>query len=110
MCYSRFLDHQQSSANPCPEYRQNMRESPKDPTAGGRNATLKKRPILRRWKLQFIPSDHSKRRAVALCLVLLLASVLVLAATGLIVYITTGEGAVLASVNAQSAVRRDHEP
>jgi hypothetical protein len=58
--------------------------------SSGRGATLKKRAILRRWKLQFIPSDHSKRRTLALCCVLLLACVLVLVAAGLVMYMTTG--------------------
>jgi hypothetical protein len=88
MYYSRFLDRQQSSPNPCAENRQNLRQSSKVLPEGGREATLKRRPILRGWKLQFIPSDHSKRRAVALCCVLLLACILVLVATGLVVYMT----------------------
>jgi hypothetical protein len=67
-----------------------MRQSSKVLATGGREATLKKRTILRRWKLQFIPSDHSKRRTVALCCVLLLASILALVATGLVLYMTTG--------------------
>lgn len=90
MYYSRFLDRQQSSPNPCAENRQNMRQSSKVLAGGGREATLKKRTILRRWKLQFIPSDHSKRRTAALCCVLLLACILALVATGLIIYMTTG--------------------
>ncbi|KAJ9590695.1 hypothetical protein L9F63_016211, partial [Diploptera punctata] len=84
----------QASPRPCAENRQNMRRSSKIlrdscQMSGDKAATLKRRSILRGWKLQFIPSDHSKRRAVALCCILLLACALVLAASGLIVYITT---------------------
>jgi hypothetical protein len=90
MYYSRFLDRQQSSPNPCAENTRNMRQSSKVLAEGGREATLKKRAILRSWKLQFIPTDHSKRRTVALCCVLLLACILALIATGLVIYMTTG--------------------
>ncbi|PNF25015.1 hypothetical protein B7P43_G07967 [Cryptotermes secundus] len=89
MYYSRFLDRQQSSPNPCAENRQNMMQSSKVLPAGGREATLKKRAILRGWKLQFIPSDHSKRRTVVLCCILLLACILALVVTGLVFYMTT---------------------
>jgi hypothetical protein len=90
MYYSRFLDRQQSSPNPCAENRRNMKQTPKVLATGCKDATLKKTAFLRRWKLEFIPSDHAKRRAVALCFVLLLACVLALIATGLIIYMTTG--------------------
>lgn len=89
MHYSGFLNQQQASPSPCTENRMNMRRSSKV-LSSGRGATLKKRAILRRWKLQFIPSDHSKRRTLALCCVLLLACVLVLVAAGLVMYMTTG--------------------
>lgn len=90
MYYSGFLNQQQASPNPCAENRLNMRRSSKV-LSSGRGAKLKKRAVLRRWKLQFIPSDHSKRRTLALCCVLFLAGVLVMVATGLIIYITTGQ-------------------
>ncbi|XP_069704158.1 uncharacterized protein [Periplaneta americana] len=93
MYYSGFLNQQQASPRPCAENRQNMRRSSKIIGDLGshvsRGATLKKRTILRGWKLQFIPSDHSRRRAVALCCILLLACALVLVATGLVIYMTT---------------------
>jgi hypothetical protein len=113
MYYSRFLDRQQSSPNPCAENRQNTRQSPKVLTTGCRDATLKKRAMLRRWKLEFIPSDHAKRRAVALCFFLLLACILALVAIGLIIYMTTGEYIVFVSLcatrTAQREVRRRSE-
>jgi hypothetical protein len=43
--------------------------------------------------LQFIPSDHSRRRSLALCCALLLVCLLVLLATGLVIYMTTGQQA-----------------
>ena len=85
-----FGNRQQPSPSPCAENRQNMRRSSKVPS-GGREATLKKRAILRGWKLQFIPSDYSYGRAIALCSVLLLACFLVLVTTGLVIYMTTGQ-------------------
>lgn len=88
--FAGFVNRQQPSPNPCAENRQNMRRSSKV-FSGGREATLKKRSILRGWKLQFIPSDHSYRRTIALCSVVLLACVLVLVATGLVIYMTTGQ-------------------
>ena len=89
MYFAGFVSRQQPSPSPCSENRQNMRRSSKV-LSGGREATLKKRSILRGWKLQFIPSDHSYRRTVVLCSVLLLACILVLVATGLFIYMTTG--------------------
>jgi cytochrome b561 len=59
--------------------------------SGGWETTLKKRTILRGWKLQFIPSDYSYRRTIAVCSVLLLACILVLVTTGLVIYMTTGQ-------------------
>jgi hypothetical protein len=88
--FAGFVNRQQPSPSPCAENRQNMRRSSKV-LSGGREATLKKRTILRGWKLQFIPSDHSYRRTIALCSVLLLACILVLVATGLFIYMTTGQ-------------------
>lgn len=90
MCFSGFVNRQQPTPSPCAENRQNMRRSSKA-LSGGREATLKKRTILRGWKLQFIPSYHSNRRTIALCSVLLLACILVLVATGLVIYMTTGQ-------------------
>jgi hypothetical protein len=88
--FAGFVNRQQPSPSPCAENRQNMRRSSKV-LSGGREATLKKRTILRGWKLQFIPSDHSYRRTIALCSFLLLACILVLVATGLVIYMTTGQ-------------------
>lgn len=88
--FAGFVNRQQPSPSPCAENRQNMRRSSKV-LSGGREATLKKRTILRGWKLQFIPSDHSYRRTIVLCSVLLLASILVLVSTGLVIYMTTGQ-------------------
>ncbi|PSN40826.1 hypothetical protein C0J52_15303 [Blattella germanica] len=79
----------QGSPRPCQENRENMRRSSKILRDSCRGATLKKRAIVRGWKLQFIPSDHTKRRTIALCCVLVLASVLVMVAAGLIIYMTT---------------------
>jgi hypothetical protein len=88
--FTGLVNRQQPSPSPCAENRENMRRSSKV-LSGGREATLKKRTILRGWKLQFIPSDHSYRRTIALCSVLLLACILVLVAAGLVIYMTTGE-------------------
>jgi hypothetical protein len=85
MYYSAFPNPQPSSAN-----RENLKR-PSKVLSAVRGATLKKRKILRGWKLHFIPSDHSKRRAVALCCALLLACVLALVTTGLVIYMTTGQ-------------------
>jgi len=90
MYFAGSVDRQQPSPSPCAENRQKMRRSSKV-LSGGREATLKKRTILRGWKLQFIPSDHSYRRTIALCSVLLLACILVLGATGMVIYMTTGQ-------------------
>lgn len=88
--FAGFVNRQQPSPSPCAENRQNMRRSSKVPS-GGREATLKKRTILRGWKLQFIPNDYSYVRTIALCSVLLLACFLVLVTTGLVIYKTTGQ-------------------
>ena len=88
--FAGFVNRQQPSPSPCAENRQNMRRSFKVPS-GGREATLKKRTILRGWKLQFIPSDCSYGKTIALCSVLLLACFLVLVTTGMAIYMTTGQ-------------------
>ena len=90
-----FPGYQPSSPKPFAENRQNMRRTSKMlrdscQMTGERTATLKRRSILRGWKLQFIPSDHTRRRTALLCCVLLLGCALVIAASGLIVYMTTG--------------------
>lgn len=88
--FAGFMNRQQPSPNPCAENRRNMRRSSKV-LSGGREATLKKKSILGGWKLQFIPSDHSYRKTIALCSVLFLACILVLVATGLVIYMTKGQ-------------------
>jgi hypothetical protein len=88
--FSGLVNGQQSSPSPCAENRQNTRRLSKA-HSGGREATLKKSTFLRGWKLQFIPSDHSYRRSVALCFVLFLACIFVLVATGLVMYMTKGQ-------------------
>jgi len=88
--FAGFVNRQQPSPSPCAENRQNVRRSSKVPS-GGREATLKKRTILRWWKLQFIPSDYSYGRTIALCSVLLVACFLVLVTTGLVIYMTTSQ-------------------
>lgn len=88
--FAGFVNWQQPSPSPCGENRQNMRRS-SSVLSGGWETTLKKRTILRGWKLQFIPSDYSYRRTIAVCSVLLLACILVLVTTGLVIYMTTGQ-------------------
>ncbi|XP_068085529.1 uncharacterized protein [Anabrus simplex] len=93
-----FLYPQQSSPRPSADNKRNLRRSSKMESDGGRGARLKKRGMLRGWKLQFIPSDHSQRKNLLLCCMLGLACALILLATGLVVYVTTVMGSLTAKL------------